>query len=344
MIGTSLRTMGGISSVIRVYDEAGLLRRFRVRLLATHSDGTAATKLRMHLQALVAFLVLLARGRVGLLHVHSSSGPSFWRKCTFMLPAMALRVPVVLHIHSGQFDAFERELGPVRGRLVRWVLDHATVVVVLSSSWRRWVESVSTNQWVEVVPNPVLPEPQAPAAPDRNVVLALGRLGHHKGSYLLLEAAARLAERHRVSLRLAGDGDHEGVAARAAELGVDAEVLGWIGPEQRADELRRAGVFALPSLSEGLPMALLEAMAAGLPVVASSTGGIPEVVTHGVEGFLVAPGDVDDLTQRLGELLDDPDLAERMGAAARARAGDFSAEAVVPQVEKIYRTLGFEAR
>lgn len=338
-----MRTMGGIASVLRVYDESGLLSRFDVRVLETHCDGSATTKLAIHLRALGVFSGLLARGGVGLLHVHSSSRASFWRKCTFMVPAIALRVPVLLHLHSGQFDVFERDLGPVRRRVVRWALDHATVVIVLSPSWRRWVESVSTNQWVEVVPNPVLPVPPSSTTRNPNVVLALGRLGHHKGSYLLLEAAARLAGRHRVTLRMAGDGDLEGVVARAAELGVDVEALGWIGPAERATELRGAGLFALPSYAEGLPMALLEAMAAGLPVVVSSTGGIPDVVTDGVDGFLVAPGDVEGLTDRLGALLDDPELAARMGAAAQERAADFSAEAVVPQVEKIYGALGFSA-
>jgi glycosyltransferase involved in cell wall biosynthesis len=343
MIGTSVRTMGGIASVIRVYDESGLLRRFDVRLLETHTDGSAGAKLTLHLRALVVFLGLLARGRVGLLHVHSSSRASFWRTCTFMLPAIALRVPVVFHLHGSEFDVFEKELGPARRRVVRWVLDHATVVVVLSSSWRRWVESVSSNRWVEVVPNPVLAAPPGPAARDRNVVLTLGRLGHRKGSYVLLEAAARLAGRHRVTLRLAGDGDLDGVAARAAELGVDAEVLGWIGPEERARELSSAGLFALPSYAEGLPMALLEAMAAGLPVVATTVGGFTDVVTDGVEGFLVEPGDVEGLAERIDRLLDDPRLAARMGAAAKQRAADFSPAAVVPRVEEIYEALGFAA-
>jgi glycosyltransferase involved in cell wall biosynthesis len=313
-------------------------------LLETHRDGSAATKLTVHLRALAKFYVMLVRRRVGLLHVHVSSRSSFWRKSTFMVPAILLGVPVLLHLHGSEFDVFyENELGPLRRGAVRWVFDRAAVVVVLSHSWRTWVRSISRNTRVEVVPNPVMiPAASPTSARDPNVVLALGRLGRRKGSYDLLDAAALLlADRHQITLRMAGDGDLAGVSSHAAERGVNARLLGWIGPDERAAELQGAGVFALPSYGEGLPMALLEAMAAGVPVVATSIGGIPEAVTDGVEGFLVPPGDIAGLAARLRTLLDNPDLAARMGAAARERAADFSAPAVVPRVEAIYAELGF---
>ena len=346
MIGTSMRTMGGIASVLRVYDESGLLRRHDVRLLETHRDGSAAIRLAVHLRALCTFYPLLMRGGVGLLHVHVASRASFWRKSTFVVPAVLLRVPVLLHLHGAEFDVFyENELGRLRRRSERCGFDRATVVVLLSQSWRTWVEGISANTRVEVVPNPVvIPAASASGRRDPSVVLALGRLGRRKGSYDLLDAAALLqASQRRVMLRMAGDGDVAGVSSRAAERGVDAQLLGWIGPDERAAELSGAGVFALPSYGEGLPMALLEAMAAGVPVVASSIGGIPEAVTDGVEGFLVPPGDVAKLAARLGTLLDDPELAARMGAAAKERAAEFSAEAVVPKVEAIYEAMGFAA-
>jgi glycosyltransferase involved in cell wall biosynthesis len=101
-------------------------------------------------------------------------------------------------------------------------------------------------------------------------------------------------------------------------------------------------LYALPSYNEGLPMSVLEAMAAGLPVLATPVGGIPEAVSDGVEGFLVAPGDVAALAARLAQLLQDDGLAQRMGAAARRKVETtFSSQAVLPHVEKMYQELGF---
>jgi glycosyltransferase involved in cell wall biosynthesis len=119
------------------------------------------------------------------------------------------------------------------------------------------------------------------------------------------------------------------------------EVLGWITGADKLTRLQQAAVFALPSFSEGLPMGLLEAMAAGLPVLATPVGGIPEVITDGVEGFLVDPGDVGALTDRLSRLLSDENLRGRMGRAARHKAEAlFTVDVILPQLEQLYTRLG----
>ena len=97
---------------------------------------------------------------------------------------------------------------------------------------------------------------------------------------------------------LAGDGDVEGVRQLAAPLGDAVRVLSWIDPAERDRLLEASDVFVLPSHAEGLPMALLEAMAAGLPVIVTPVGGIPDAVTQGVDGVYVPPGDVEQLTRR----------------------------------------------
>ena len=89
MLGTGMDTMGGIASVVRVYEQAGMLRRFGVRYLATHCDGSRWRKLRVMLAAYAVFAGMLLRGQVGLVHVHLASRASFWRKSGFFLLADA---------------------------------------------------------------------------------------------------------------------------------------------------------------------------------------------------------------------------------------------------------------
>lgn len=347
MLGTGMDTMGGIASVVRVYEQAGLLRRFGVHYLATHCDGSKWQKLRAMLGAYGQFLRMLLRGRVGLVHVHLASRASFWRKSGFFLLAFAAGVPAILHLHGAEFAQFyERECGPLRRRFVRFVFNRAARVVVLSEGWQRWVQGMSSNPHVEPIYNPVLlPPASAWEGRSHGAVLSLGRLGARKGSFDLLAAAARVAPQvGALELRLGGDGELEAVRACAAQLGIASHLnlLGWVGGEGKQRQLALASLYALPSYNEGLPMSVLEAMAAGLPVLATPVGGIPEAVADGVEGFLVAPGDVDALAARLGQLLRDGELARRMGAAARRKVETtFCSDAVLPRVERLYRDFGF---
>lgn len=347
MLGTGLDTMGGIASVVRVYQQAGLLQRFGVIYLATHCDGGAGRKLRAMLSALRAFAWLLLRGRVGLVHVHMASRASFWRKSGFLLLAFAARVPAILHLHGGGFAQFYgAECGPLRQRFVRYVFLHCARVVVLSEGWKQWVHTMCGHPHVVCVHNPVvLPPASAWEGRARGAVLSLARLGPQKGSFDLLQAAAQVAPQVAAfELRLGGDGEQDAVRARAGQLGIAAQLnlLGWVAGEGKQRELALASLFALPSYHEGMPMSVLEAMAAGVPVLATTVGGIPEAVADGVEGFLVAPGDVAALAARLLQLLQDDALAQRMGAAGRRKVeAMFSTQAVLPRVEQMYRELGF---
>ncbi len=173
-------------------------------------------------------------------------------------------------------------------------------------------------------------------------VLFLGRLDAQKGVGTLLQAwgevAARLPE---TTLTLAGDGPEAStLRAVAAQFGLTHRVrfLGAVpDPEMH---LRAAAAFVLPSWYEGVPNALLEAMATGLPCIATAIGGTMDLATDEHEALLVAPGDAAALAKALLRILTDRDLAGRLGAAARRRVeGHFSLDAVVTRYEQLYREM-----
>ena len=154
-------------------------------------------------------------------------------------------------------------------------------------------------------------------------VLFIGRLAAAKGVPVLLEAFARAHKVHPdARLTLIGDGPaRPALEARTRDLGLGDAVrfAGYLGQDEVAAELARADLFALPSFAEGVPVVLMEAMAAGLPVLTTAITGIPELVEDGISGRLVVPGDIDAFADAMQALLADPATGRAMGQAGQAR-------------------------
>jgi len=173
-------------------------------------------------------------------------------------------------------------------------------------------------------------------------VLAVGRLTEEKGMDVLLRALPQVVKRFPgVRVRIAGDGDlRDQLMALSRRLGLD-ECVAFLGFRRDVPALMaQADLMVMPSRWEGLPIALLEAVAAGLPVVASAVAGIPEVIADGETGWLVAPDDPEALAAAISDALLDPCEARRRAQLAHARArADFSIEATVARVDRLYQEL-----
>lgn len=180
---------------------------------------------------------------------------------------------------------------------------------------------------------------QRPRLREGRIVGTVGRLDRQKGHDLLVRALSDLPE--DASVVIVGDGpESRAVHELAADLGVDERVLvtGW--REDARDYLTGFDVFALPSRFEGFPLALLEAMLAELPVVASDVGSVGEAVLDGETGLMIEPEDVAGLTRALADLLDDPGRRRQLGAAGRAHVlANFSPEASARAFQALYREI-----
>ncbi|MCC6763549.1 MAG: glycosyltransferase [Deltaproteobacteria bacterium] len=172
------------------------------------------------------------------------------------------------------------------------------------------------------------------------VLAAVGALEERKGHDVLFDALARDPDPRRVVL-VAGDGTRaSALRARITALGLTAGVRLLGGVDDVAPVLAAADVLVMPSRHEGLGVAALEGMAAGLPVIASRVGGLPEAIVDGETGLLVAPGDAAALAAALARLAADPGLARRLGAAGAARvASRFSMAAMAEGTLAVYRRL-----
>lgn len=347
MVGPSLKSRGGIASVICGYESAGLLKKWPIVYLNSHVEGTKGKKLLAAFKALRIFVGLLILRRAKVLHIHVARDVSFWRKSIFILLAYAGKCPVFVHLHSGGFsDFYWEKCGATEKKIVKFILDRADRIVVLSSQWWPLLEKITLNKRIVKIPNFIL-EAQGELSScerEKSSALFLGRLSEEKGFFDLLEATA-LVKRYipNFKLRCGGEGDVNDVMSRIKKLGIDrnVELLGWVDEEERMKLLECSTIFVLPSYVEGMPMAVIEAMSMGIPVVASNVGGVPDVIENGKEGILVGAGDVNAIAKALVGLLED--ASERAGfALAGKRKVDqqFTAEKVLPNIENLYIEFG----
>lgn len=187
--------------------------------------------------------------------------------------------------------------------------------------------------------------PVAQARSDGPVrLLSVGRLTPAKGQLLLLQACAGLArEGTRFDLTLVGDGpdrDRLESAVRQHQLAHCVRFTGALNHAEVRAELARADAFVLPSLAEGIPVVLMEAMASGLPCITSPVNGIPELIEHGRSGLLAAPGDVQALAEQLRRVIADATLRQRLALAGRDQVERaFNLDANVERLAAIFRTL-----
>ena len=289
----------------------------------------------------------LRRFGPGVVHTHLYYGNVMGR----IAARLAGGAPVVTTLHNPDYTFEARGTLLFRGRKLLDRLSgsrNAALVAVSRAVADDFRRHMGWKQ-IRVVPNGVDLRSFAPGGDARAAaewpspglrLLSVGRLHPQKGHRVLLDAmAGARAAGARLSLVVAGEGgERPALEARAAARGLQDGVR-FAGRRDVRPLLAAAEVFVFPSLYEAVGIALLEAMACALPVVASRTGGIPEVVEDGVSGILVAPGDADDLARALTALERDPERRRRLGVAARARAEAFDVSATVRALEGIYEEV-----
>jgi glycosyltransferase involved in cell wall biosynthesis len=342
--GPSLSVRGGITSVEQLICDY-LPPYVSMRHVPTMEDGSAIAKASVFAKAVQILRRALESPDPTIIHIHFASRGSTLRK--MILAEMVARAgrPLILHAHGSEFDDFHRRLPAAVRRNVNRTLQRANVFITLSTQWRNfYVEEceISPAQ-VVVLPNPVRVPSEVPDRAGRPEVqfLHLGRLGERKGSYDLVNAFLGLPEelRNRARMVLAGDGDVEGVRKLAQPAGDRIAVHSWIDARERDRLLVASDVFALPSRAEGVPMALLEAMANGLPSLTSPVGGIPDVFRDCIDGLLVKAGDVDQIRTAMIRLISDDTLRIAAGRSARDHARQFDVHVYARRLADIYQRI-----
>ncbi|MGH2732471.1 MAG: glycosyltransferase family 4 protein [Actinomycetota bacterium] len=355
LVGKGSPERGGISSFLTTLLESDLKRAHDLSFLNLSSDRApragrlSASNIRRTLLDTRA----LWRNAAGcdLVHIHSALAPgvTLARAGLLTLAARLRRCRVVVHAHGGMVQLWL--ITPARRLLARIALAPTDRVVAVSEGGLAALGAVLSPARMSLIDNGVdmsayAPDPRSRIAPanDPPRILYAGPITPRKGLLDLLEASSLLRERGAChEILLAGGTPAEGPEAEAEVHAAAGRQVRFLGPrphEAMPGLYRSVDLYCLPSWWEAMPLSVLEAMASGLPVVASRVGDIPRAVCDGVTGRVVPPRDPRALAEALEPLVVNPELRRRYGEAGRRRAErHFDLAATIAALDDLYRDL-----
>lgn len=340
MIGPDRSVHGGISGVVNNYFDAGLDRMIDLCYIGTMIEGSKWIKLLQAVKSYICFLIKMPK--YDIVHVNMASDSSYYRKSVFIRTAKACHKKVVIHQHGGNFPEFyEKDLSDRGRKRVKKVLSMGDVFLVLGIAWKDFFGAIIGGNRITVLPNAIhIPEREKKKY-GVHKILYMGRLCKEKGIGELLTVMPELKAKYQdAHLYLAGIWEDQELRAQAISLKEYVTDLGWIGSTEKLRYLKECDIFVLPSYFEGQPVSVLEAMASACGIVASKTGGIPDMIIEGDTGLFAVPKDAKTLEEGLLKLLADPELCRMLGENARRKVeSEFSIDKNIKQLLAIYESI-----
>lgn len=281
-----------------------------------------------------------ATAQPDIVHVHTSQNFSFYRASFYVLFAAYIwRCPVLLHVHGSTFDEFVDTDSRICQRLQSIVYTAADEVIVLSTYWRDELEQYVPREKITVLPNAVDPDAYSPSfdlTPPH--VVFISNLIPRKGVTELAEALDTVLDHsENVKVSIAGKGPLSDQVKQLADRHAEVTYLGYISEAEKYRLLNDGSIFVLPTYAEGLPIAILEAMAGGNAIIATAVGSIPELIDED-NGILIKPGDSDELIGALEELISSPETVASMAQTNRELIEErYSWSIISEQLEERYK-------
>ena len=326
MIVPNPMVKGGIAAVVNGYRGSQLEKDYKIIYVESYRDGNKLAKLVKGIRGYFHFVKVLLIDRPDIVHIHSSFGPSFYRKMPFIYMASWANLPIINHIHGADFDEFYVNASKKKREKIKKVYSKCSVIIALSEEWKQRLSQIVPESKITIIENYSMPHEDALKQRLKrqcnNIVLFLGELGRRKGCYDIPGVIKKVKEEiTTVKFILAGAGseaDEAAIKRLVDEKGVTENVVfpGWVRGDEKDRLLRDSDLFFLPSYNEGMPMSVLDAMGYGLPIVSTNVGGIPKIVQNGENGYCCEPGDTDIMATRITHLLDDAELREKCEKAS----------------------------
>lgn len=348
VIGTTGK--GGMASVIENHFSNGLYDDREVHLIVSNVNGTFFKRLYFAISAFFKLIVFLVNRGPVIVHMHGSERGSIYRKAIYLMLVKLFRKKATFHSHGAEFKHFYEVNSSIYKYLVRFILEKSDAIFVLSNYWKDYMRSIANPKVVEVINN--FPTRAYEEyfnqrdfyTPQKLKFLYLGEVGERKGIYDLVDAVEILVKRNVTDfvIKVAGKGEIDKLRELLSCKGLTPwfDILGWVSGEQKDRVMRDSDILVLPSYNEGLPIAILEAFSAGLSVISTPVGGIPDAIESGRNGLLVPPGNPQQLAESIEHCLDHrDDLHSYITSARELYEAEYCAQVNIERIDKVYSKL-----
>ena len=315
---------GGIGIYVRNLLESPVKDHFNLLFLRTASrtseKKSLIKKLNREIRDAFSLIHYLLKDKdIKIVHIHTSSYQGFWRYSIHVLISKIFFRKVILHIHGGGFNKFYNGQNLIKKHYIRRILSSVNAIIALTPKWNDFFLQIVPNQRIFTISNAVMPLNDLPKRYTGNKIniLFLAGLNKDKGIYDFLEGIKKLGKVSNLQFLIAGFGPEEKKVKQICKKLKNVAFVGPVFGKKKEQIYINSDFYVLPSYVEGLPVSLLEAMSAGLPVITTPVGGIPDVINDGENGFLIQPGNVYALKEKILELANNEKLREEMGKRNR---------------------------
>jgi len=341
MVGPLPPTIGGITTFITGVLESDLYRRYKFITFGTERPTFGIVRdvrdytliFRIGLTCLVKsimttifhillFPFVLITKSPNLVHINTSTYWSFWENVVYILLLKLFFKKTIIHIHGGEFDKFYKDSNCILKFLMKRILNLPERVIFLSEKWKNFFTDIIPPNKIVVLENFVNFSKYAKTRrkidlhEDKIKVLFIGGAGAKtKGIYDIFQSIPTIVRQHKniCFVFVACANIDLDINYKWVEINSHVQILDYVHGDEKIKIFSSSDIFILPSYAEGLPIAMLEAMAAGLPIIATSVGAIPEVIEDRRNGFLIKTGDYHALAEKILTLAKDKKLRQRMG-------------------------------
>ncbi|PGM56742.1 glycosyltransferase family 4 protein [Bacillus sp. AFS053548] len=349
-IGPRLEVPGGITEFCKGIINHNL-NDIKINFLGTSVSGDK-NKMIKNIQffaSIIFFFRYMIFSNTKIVHIHSSSDSSFYRKSIFVLLSKLFKKNIIFHIHSGKFLEFYNKKSLFQRRFIKKILSICDEILVLTESWSQNIFNELKIK-SKVLPNYIdgsLYKDTKLKSQFNEIkkIVYMGKICEHKGIYDVIDVVKHLKSKN-ISCKfiIAGNGSKTDInelnnLIENNSIEEYIEYVGWLNIKEKIELLSTSDIFILPSHIEAFGIVLLEAMHFGLPIVATEVGGIPEVVIKNKNALLVPAKSPIDLSKSIITLLENKDLFNLMSENNMNRSRQFEKEIVLEKLRNYYLSM-----
>lgn len=340
IIGTDLSGKGGIALLIKSYT------RFfpTFNYICTHQFTNKFRQILIALKAIILTIYYCLFKNIKIIHIHTASYNSFFRDSIYFLIAKKLKKTVILHLHGGKFETFYNK----HPKYCSYICGKADCIIAVSNYFGNIFKKLNLNKNIQVIYNSadeILNSRISKETKREQLnITFLGAIEKNKGIFDIIECLNRnytYFKTKKTHIHICGVGNSKELTNMIEKYNLLNLITyhGWVNKENKNLLLANTDIYLQPSYFESLGIAIIEAMNYSIPIIASDTGGIPELVEHNNNGLLIEPGNINELFNALKKLIEDSELRTSMGKKAYIKSHLFTTEIMECKLNNLYNYL-----